>query len=226
MNTPQPHRRIVTVDDEDTARRCARGRVVVIDDDADLLGALTDLFLLEGYACESYATALDYLKVLSHNRPRFPGPCCVLCDVRMPVLDGLELQHRLASLGDTPMLLMSGASGAQEASSAFRHGAVDFLVKPVPPEQLLAAVDKALALSVQRQAATQRQATLQAAVATLTDKERFVGRLVLSGETNEAIAKTLCMSVRTVKRHRQTAFEKLGAKNTAEFVLLAYQCGL
>ena len=77
-------RRIITVDDERLAARCALGRVVLIDDDPDILAALSALLDLEGYAVETYSSALNYLQVLTFNRPNFAGPSCVLCDVRMP----------------------------------------------------------------------------------------------------------------------------------------------
>lgn len=91
-------RRPVTVSDHRLAGRCLRGRVVLIDDDPEILAALAALLDLEGYACETHTSALAYLEVLSADLPAFPGPCCVLSDVKMPELDGLELQRRLAAL--------------------------------------------------------------------------------------------------------------------------------
>ena len=134
MTIPTKPRKLVTVSDHKFAARCAQGRVVIIDDDAELLSALAALIEMEGYACETYASALTYQQVLNDNQPCFPDPNCVLCDVKMPELDGLALQNRLAKLGDTPFLLMSGSSGMHEVASAFRDGAIDFLVKPVDAE--------------------------------------------------------------------------------------------
>ena len=151
MKKTTPPLQTVTVHDEDLAQRCARGRVVVIDDDKDVLDALCALIHMAGYACESYSSGLTYLQVLSYNQPCFPGPCCILCDVKMPELSGLELQQRLARLDDTPLLVMSGSSGVSEAVTAFRQGVLDFFTKPVDADTLLAGIDKALRLSTERQ---------------------------------------------------------------------------
>lgn len=226
MTTPARYRKVVTVDDGKLAARCALGRVVIIDDDSEFLSALASLIELEGYACETYASALGYLQVVRYNRPCFPGPCCVLCDVRMPELNGLELQARLAELDDTPLLLMSGLSGVQEAVSAFRAGALDFLIKPVDAEILLAAVSKALTASTERQHQRGRRTDLAARIATLTERERDIARRVVAGQTNPAIAEELGISLRTVKRYRQRAMEKVGAGGTVELVHIADEGGL
>lgn len=221
MNDSVRYRRPVTVSDEQLAARCARGRVVVIDDEPDVLAALAALIGLEGYACETYASAPAYLQVLSDKRSCFAGPVCVLCDVRMPELDGLALQSHLVALDDTPLLLMSGVSGAHEAASAFRAGALDFLIKPIDADTLLAAVAKALKLSTERQARRSRQTELAARIASLTVRERDIARRVASGQTNPAIAAELGIALRTVKLHRQRALEKVGAVGTAELVRIA-----
>lgn len=226
MSSSSSHRKVVTVSDAKLASRCARGRIVVIDDDAEFLSALFDLFDLEGYACEIYTSALAYLHVLDFNQPRFAGPSCVICDVRMPEVDGLELQQRLVAWHDTPLLLMSGSSGAQEAARAFRAGALDFLVKPIDTDILLEAVSKALKLSTERQQTQERKAELARRVATLTERERDVARRVASGQTNPAIADELGISLRSVKRYRQNAVEKVGAAGTADLVRIADEAGI
>ncbi len=216
----------ITISDEKLAARCARGRVVVIDDDPEILAALAALIELEGYACETYVSALDYLRVLTYNRPHFDGPSCVLCDVKMPELDGLDLQSRLAALDDTPLLLMSGASGAHEAASAFRAGAMDFLIKPVDADDLLTALTKALVASTERQLRRERQRMLATRIASLTERERDIARRVAAGQTNPVIAVELGIALRTVKLHRQRAMEKIGAVGTADLVRLADAGGL
>lgn len=226
MSIPAEHRLPITISDEKLAARCARGRVVVIDDEPAILAALTTLIEMEGYACESYPSALAYLQVLNYNRPCFFGPCCVLCDVKMPELDGLELQSRLAILDNTPLLLMSGACGAHEAARAFRAGAIDFLVKPIDADTLLAAITKALTLSSERQQQHVRQTSLAAQIASLTARERDIARRVVAGQTNPEIASALGIALRTVKLHRQRAMEKIGARGTAELVRIADEGGL
>jgi len=226
MTALRPPRQPVTVSEQAQAERCARGRVVIIDDDAEVLSALSALVTLEGYACDTYTSGLAYLQVLGDNAACFAGPSCLLCDVKMPELDGLALQQQLLQHDDTPLLLMSGASGALEAASAFRAGALDFLVKPIEAEALLAALDKALALSTQRRAQQLRAQELAGRIASLTPREREVARNVAQGLTNPAIATALGLALRTVKLHRQRAMEKINASNTAELVRLADQGGL
>ncbi len=219
-------RRIVTVDDLRLAERCARGRIVLIDDDAEIVDALVALFDLEGYACETYSSALSYLHMRTFNSPQFPGPNCVLCDVKMPKLDGLELQRRLAELDDTPLLLMSGASGAVEAVNAFRAGALDFLIKPIETEMLLAAVAKALSTSTERQHLRERHSVLAKRITSLTRRERDVISCVARGEINRDIAEQLGIALRTVKLYRQRGMEKLGVSTVADLARLADEGGL
>ncbi|MDP3330485.1 MAG: response regulator [Methylococcaceae bacterium] len=195
--------------------------MIIIDDDEEILSALTALVEMEGYACETYVSALSYLQMLNYNRPCFPGPCCVLCDVKMPELGGLELQSRLAELDDTPVLLMSGACGVQEAVSAFHAGALDFLIKPIDADTLLIAMDKALVVSAERYSQRVRKVTLAAQIATLTERERDIARRVAAGQTNPAIAEELGIALRTVKLHRQRAMEKIGAVKMTDLVRIA-----
>jgi two-component system, LuxR family, response regulator FixJ len=228
MNSTKPqHERVaVTIGDTELARRCARGRVVVIDDDEDVLQAVTGLIQSEGYACEPYASANAYLAALQLARPAFPGPVCVLSDVYMDGIDGLALQRQLADFGDLPLVLMSGNSGIREAVSAFRAGAVDFLIKPFEPDALLAALKKALSLNTESGQSKIRKESLAERAALLTQRERDVARRVAAGQTNPAIAQILSISLRTVKRHRQRAMEKLGAHVAADLVRIADEAGL
>jgi len=224
--TSFPFRRAVTVADERLAQRCAKGRIVLIDDDPDILAAFAALLELEGYACETHVSALAYLQVLNYNQPSFPGPGCVLCDVKMPEVDGLELQRRLQEIDDVPLLLMSGASGAAEAVSAFRGGALDFLIKPIDADALLDAVARALALSRERQQQARLHNDLSDRIASLTEREYAVAIRVAQGQTNQEIADALGIALRTVKLHRQRAMEKVGAGGTADLVRIATAGGL
>ncbi len=154
-------RRVITVSDAELARRCERGRVVVIDDDDDVLVAVVALIESEGYVCEPHPSATAFLAAMERRQPGFPGPVCVLSDVKMPEVDGLALQRWLAeAAGDMPLVLMSGHSGINEAVSAFRAGAVDFLIKPFEPDALVAAVAKALTISAENQRSNIRSESL------------------------------------------------------------------
>jgi two-component system response regulator FixJ len=215
-------RQPVTVSEIEQAERCRRGRVVVIDDDLEILSAFSGLLELSGYACESYASAIEYLRTLNDGQADFPGPCCVLCDVKLPEMDGLQLQRRLAELGDTPIVMMSGSSGVEEAVCAFRAGGLDFLIKPIDADHLLTAVEKALAISSQRQALQQRQANLAERIASLTEREKEITRRVAQGQTNPVIAAELKIALRTVKLYRQRAMKKVGAETIADFIRIVY----
>lgn len=219
MNFPSSTRRIVTVDDEALAQRCARGRIVLIDDHLEVVQALTNLLHLEGFACEGYPSASAYLEALQRQDPVFPGPACILSDMRMPGLDGLELLAQMSARDEMPVILMSGASGIRDAVEGFRTGAVDFLVKPVETEELLGAVTKALALSAQSREQRTRGHDLAQRLASLTPREQTVAARVAQGETNVQVAEELGISLRSVKRIRQSAAAKLGAESTAELVL-------
>lgn len=228
MTEPPVFRKPVTVFEQQMARRCAQGHVMVIDDDGEILSALAALLELEGYACTTYSSALAYMEAHHHSTPRFPGPECVLCDVNMPEISGLELQSRLSAsaMNDTPLVLMSGVSGARETASAFRAGALDFLIKPMDADVLLAAVNKALAVSSARQQQQLRASQLAAAIATLTERERAVVRMVAEGRTNQAIADEMGIALRTTKLHRQHAMEKLSVDSVPHLVRLVDEAGL
>lgn len=219
-------RLVITANDERLAARCANGRVVIIDDDSEVLAALAALLEIKGYAVETYSSALSYLQVLTANQAVFPGPSCVLCDVRMPEMDGLQFQRKMAEFNHVPLLLMSGHSGAQEAVTGFQAGAHNFLIKPFETHVLLDAVAQALAASAEHQQLDALRSDLAKRVASLTVREREVSRRVALGSMNMHIADEFGISLRTVKLHRHRAMEKLGASTLADLVRLADLAGL
>ncbi|MEI8324936.1 MAG: response regulator [Betaproteobacteria bacterium] len=223
---PIRSRRSVTVDDERLAQRCAFGRVIIIDDDAQIVAALGALLDLEGYAVETYTSALTYLQILNSGKPQFAGPSCVLCDVKMPGVDGLEFQRRLAELARIPLLLISGDSGVQESITGFRSGALNFLIKPIEVDLLLAAVAEALAVSTERQQFDAEHSDIARRIACLSERQREVARHVARGSTNQDIADQLGIVLRTVKLHRLLALKKLGVDTVADLVRLAERGGL
>ncbi len=226
MSHPRLNRPPVTVEEERLAERCAQGRVIVIDDDADWRDAIAYALELEGYAWESHASALSFLSAQQQLEPAFPGPRCILCDVRMPGMDGLELQRHLLAQTATPFLLISGESGAREAATAFRAGALDFLTKPVALDKLLDAIDQALVVSRERQSRAETLAEMGGRVARLTPRELRVVRLVVEGQTNPEIAATMHVALRTAKLYRQRAIEKLGVGTLAGLVRMADALGI
>ena len=221
---PSP-RRVVTVDDEILAAGYARGCVVLIDDDAEVLSALSARLMFEGYAVETFASARQYLDALDLPKPSFPGPRCLLCDLRMPHMDGLALQRKLQGRHVLPMVLMSGQSLSQDVVSAFHGGAVDFLIKPFDAVELLAIVAKALRTNVAQHNIARRQLDAAALVSSLTDKELNVIQLVVRGKTNPQIMVIAGIALRTVKLHRQRAMEKLGLDSVAALGRFAQEVG-
>jgi FixJ family two-component response regulator len=214
------------VHDKAVADRCARGRVVLIDDDADILESLRALVDLYGYQSECYSNAEGFLAELARENPVYPGPVCVVSDVRMGDVDGLELLRRVGDRDALPLILISGHSGIREAIDAFRLGVVDFLVKPFEAEALLAAVSRALGISDQRQQNLARRGDLQRRVAKLTPRERTVAIEVARGRMNREIAEDLGISERMVKMHRQKVMEKLQVDHVGDLVRLMDQAGL
>ena len=220
MSDSKLTRRPVTVADVRQAECASRGRVIVIDDDEEILQALGGLIAMEGYACEQYGSANGFIAAAQRDPPRFPGPVCVLSDVKMPEVGGLELQKRLVDVGNPPLVLMSGNSGAWETVTAFRAGVVDFLLKPIEDDQLFAALEKALAVSRERQQKSSKAADMAERFAQLTSRKYEIIRLVSRGLINREIAERLGIAVRTVKLHRQRAMEKLNIHGMADLARL------
>ena len=219
-------RKPVTIHDEVEAKRCALGRVVLIDDDLDILASLKALVDLSGYMSECHPSAAHFLEALASGEPVYPGPCCVVSDVRMPDIDGLELLGRLQEVEELPLILMSGGSGIREAIDAFKLGVVDFLVKPFEIDEFLAAISKALTISARQQERRLGQTELRVRVNSLTAREREVASQVALGRLNREIAEQLGISERMVKMHRQSAMEKLGVHSTAELARMVERAGL
>jgi FixJ family two-component response regulator len=213
----RPIRSVITIHDQREAECYARGCITVIDDDTAVREAVVAMLELEGYATKSYPSAVSYLAVLDPNLAQFPGPHCLLLDVKMPELTGLELQKKLQELSEnTPIVFMSGGSGAREAVQALKHGAVDFLIKPFAEEDLLAVISEALAKNTNEQEDQRQSKDIRSRIATLTDRETQIAHMVAAGLLNRDIADKLGIAVRTVKLHRMHMMSKLGANNVIE----------
>jgi FixJ family two-component response regulator len=223
MNNPQS-RRVVTIHDEREAARHARGRVVLIDDDDAIREALATIVTLEGYAVDPFQSATKYLEYAQQSLPLFPGPQCILLDVKMPELTGLELQRRLKELNvSIPLVFMSGGSGALEATQALKNGAVDFLIKPFDEESLLTAIRTALLKNQSEQQNQQLHVNVASRLGSLTARERQIAKLVSCGMLNRDIAEKLGIAIRTVKLHRMHMMRKVGAANVIELSRLVEQ---
>ena len=193
--------------------------VVIIDDDTHILEAFSTLLTLEGYEVSAFASARAYLeaRTLSLSAP----PLCVLCDLVIPEMDGLELQSQLSQTEDVALILMSGSGSMQQAIQGFRAGAIDFLLKPISSDVLIQTIQRAVTTTEQRRERTSRQKALTALLSALSPRELEVMRLVATGMTNLGISIALQITERTVKFHRQRILEKLSFSGTAELVRLA-----
>jgi len=196
--------------------------VFVVDDDPDVRDALGLLLGLRGHAVELFACAEDFL---GHITPDAAG--CLITDIRMPGMSGLELQQALAAreLGIAVIVLTAHAD-VDSARTALRAHAVDFLTKPFKEPDLSAAIEVAFARERSRLDLIESRTADQAALATLTAREREVAALLATGAQNLAIAQQLGISARTVEIHKARCMEKLKVRTLADLVRLADRTGL
>jgi FixJ family two-component response regulator len=188
--------------------------VFVVDDDAAVRRAVVRLLSSAGHAAESFASAAEFLA-----RPPHAGPGCLVLDLQLPGMDGLELQERLLAAGqDLAIVFVTGHGDIPSSVRAMRGGAVDFLAKPFTDAALLDAV----ALAHERERASHRQRAeareLRRRFATLTRRERDVLELVVHGLLNKQIASRLGCAEKTVKAHRARARGKMGADSVPDLV--------
>lgn len=188
--------------------------VHVVDDDASVRDSLAVLLESAGYAVRAYDSAAALLQAALQNPVG-----CVLTDIQMPELNGLELQRRMAELGiPLPVIVMTGHGDVPIAVEALKAGATDFLEKPFDDTQLLAAVASAIAISQRTSQEAAEVADIAARLATLTPREREVLERLVAGHPNKTIAYDLGSSPRTVEVHRARVMEKMGARSLPELV--------
>jgi two-component system, LuxR family, response regulator FixJ len=188
--------------------------VHIVDDDASVRDSLAMLLEAAGFPTRTYESAELFLSAAAEH-----ATGCVLTDVRMPGLDGLAMQRRLAEQGCTlPVIVMTGHGDVPLAVAALKTGAVDFLEKPFEDTHLLRAVEDAVAASLRAYEAALESATLATRLATLTPREREVLDHLVAGQPNKTIAYDLGTSPRTVEVHRARIMEKMGARSLAELV--------
>lgn len=188
--------------------------VFVVDDDASVLSAVGRLIRSAGRNVETFASPHEFFE---RARPDEPG--CVVLDLRMPEMDGLELHAAMVRAGyHFPVIFMSGQADIQSTVKAMRGGAIDFLIKPFDELQLLEAIDRALARDLEETAARHGRDGLRARLRLLTTREREVCILVAAGRLNKQIAAELGIAEKTVKAHRARVMAKLGAQSVADLV--------
>ena len=196
--------------------------VHVVDDDASFLTAISRLLRANGFSVKTYSSAH---KFLAHRDADVPG--CVLADLQMPEMDGLDLQSALAqTLNPLPILFLTGHGDIPSSVQAMRGGAEDFLEKRAPKEKLLDAVRRALARDSREREARARQRQLCARFDSLSERELEVLSHVVQGRLNKQIAGDLGIHERTVKLHRTAITTKLKVQSVAELTKLTEEAGI
>jgi len=196
--------------------------VFVVDDDESMLRSLTRLLRSMGWNVEAFSTASKILE-----RAPLTGPGCVLLDVKMPGMDGLELHECMSEAGiSLPVVFLSGNSDIPMSVRAMKHGAVDFLVKPVEQEILLDTLDRALRRFDEEESSRLHRDWFKSRLALLTERERQVMEQVLLGHLNKQIAASLGIAEKTVKVHRSRVMEKMEAGSVAELVHICDSAGI
>lgn len=200
-----------------------RGVVHVVDDDASFRTAVERRLKKAGYEVATYSSAQHLLDRL----PDETGPGCILLDVRIPGLSGPELQGRLRKLGSTlPIVFLTGYADIPITVQVIKAGADDFLTKPVSSDQLLRAIERAMAHHEAVRDVKGKLDIVRGNIASLTPREREVFELVIRGKTNKQVANALGATERTIKAHRHRVMEKMQVQSLAELVSLAERAGI
>lgn len=195
------------------------GTVFVVDDDPLVRESLERLLGSVNLPVRSFGTVSQF-----RETPGATGPSCIVLDVRMPGMSGIELQKQLAAEGATlPIIFISGHGDVSTVADAMRGGAIDFLEKPVSPQRLLDRVQQALTQDRAHRCSQAERGAVAARLASLTPREREVVDLVVSGLTNKEIAARHGVSSQAVDAHRAKAMHKLGTDNVAELVRMVVE---
>ena len=200
-----------------------QGCVHIVDDDASFRTAMERRLKHAGYEVATYASAQHLLDDLPSESVR----SCLLLDVRIPELSGPELQERLSELGSTlPIIFLTGHPDIPATVRAIKAGADDFLTKPVSSDDLLQAIERAIAHHEVTRGLKSKLDVVRAHVAALTPRERQVFDLVIRGDTNKHVARALGCTERTIKAHRHRVMEKMQVRSLPELVSLAERVGI
>ena len=194
----------------------------VVDDDASFRTAVTRLLRAATYEVRGYASASEFL-----DSDPSTDPGCILLDLRMPEVSGLDLQQSLARMEERlPIIFLTGHGDIPASVRAMKAGAVDFLTKPVQRETLLRAIQNALGVDAKGRATRAVLRELQNRYENLTPREREVLAHVVAGKLNKQIAFDLGTAERTIKAHRASIVEKLHVQSVAELARLAQELGI
>jgi two-component system response regulator FixJ len=194
--------------------------VCVVDDDEPVRRSLARLFRSARVTAETFSSAAAYLERVPHD-----GPSCLVLDVHMPGINGLELQKTLVAR-ETQIVFMTGHGDVPMCADAMKAGAVDFLVKPADDDHLLRAVARALVRSEEIRQRLGERAAARSRLEALTPREFEVMQRVIAGMLNKQIADDLNFAEKTVKIHRGRVMEKMGVTSVADLVRMAQAAGV
>jgi FixJ family two-component response regulator len=200
----------------------AQTLVFIIDDDKSMRKAIGRLLESEDYSVEMFTGAREFLARAPH-----PGPSCVILDLNLPGLNGLELQQALAERGlGEQIIFITGGASVPTSVQAMKAGAVDYLLKPFRDEDLLSALKQALTRSTEQWLERSQRQKVHERFATLTPREFEVLKFVIAGLLNKQIASQLGTTEATIKVHRGRVMEKMEVKSVAQLVILAQRAGI
>lgn len=188
--------------------------VFIVDDDVDLCRSLQFLLESVGLTVQVFSSGVDFLETF---QPVSVG--CILLDIRMPLMSGLQLQERLSQKKNTlPIIFMTGHGDIPMAVRAMRAGAFDFLTKPFNDQAMLDQIQRAIEYYQKKNLSSDQYQVMQARFASLSNREREIVRLIVAGKLNKVIASELGISMKTVELHRSQAMRKMRATTAAELV--------
>lgn len=191
-----------------------RPTVFIVDDDAALRDALCLLMRSRNLPVEAFASAKEFLAKVADDRPG-----CLVLDVRMPEIDGLELQRQLAARGNRmPIIIVTGHGDVPMAVAAMRAGAIDFVTKPFDSQALLARIDEAIELDARTRQTRLDRAAVEICLRRLTPREREVLDRIVEGLSSKSIATALGSSLNTVQNQRASILKKMQAESVADLV--------
>lgn len=202
--------------------------VYIIDDEEPIRDSLAWLLKSRGYASRAFASARAFVEFMLSVEPAERTPACLILDIRMPDMSGIELfeQMRSAGLHDIwPVIFLTGHGDVPMAVSSLKSGAFDFFEKPLNDNSLVDSVAAALAVSARHIDQSMAHSTLQSRLALLTQREREVMDLIVAGHYNKVIADELGIVMRTVEVYRARVFQKMGVRTAVELVRLLRDAG-
>jgi two-component system response regulator FixJ len=194
-----------------------KGTIFVVDDDAAVRDSLSELLEAEGFLVEAYDSAKAFL---AGYKPK--EACCVVADIRMPDMDGLELQEEIIRRGlGLPVIIITGHGDVPLAVRAMRAGAVDFIEKPFDDEALRSSIERGIAQSRRTRGESAVVQEVESRISQLTAREREVMEHLVAGRPNKVIAHRMDISPRTVEVHRGRVMEKMQARSLSDLVRMA-----